>query len=88
MFKHLQSVLMDETNCLYFVHTPVGKINVSKFSYNLPGFVTVMGEDESKQYRFLVFSEEQMRYFPLEVSRKGRKSSAKTLGFKSIVGKS
>jgi hypothetical protein len=70
MVKSLRASLADETDCLYYVHTPVCTINVSAWHYGVPGFIAIRGEDEDKNYRFVVFSEEQVRHFPLEIKRK------------------
>ncbi len=85
MIRELRTSLTDEKDCLYFIHTPVGTINVSKWLYIVPGFVVVTGENEDKKYKFLVFSEEQICSFPLEVKRKSLESSKETLGFKVAV---
>jgi len=82
MVKTLQATLIDEKDCLYFVHTPQGAIEVDKWNYSLPGFVAISGADENGKYRFLVFSEETACSFPLEVKRNKEKNSKKTLGFK------
>jgi hypothetical protein len=82
MVMRLRASLADETDCLYFVHTPVGTINVSGFNYAIPGFVSIRGEDENQKYRFLVFSEEEICSFPLEIKRKKAVGSKETLGFR------
>ncbi|MEO6981620.1 MAG: hypothetical protein ABI072_00715, partial [Edaphobacter sp.] len=83
MVKSLRANLANEKDCLYFLHTPLGIINVIKWNYSLPDFIAVMGEDENKKYRFLVFSEEAIISFPLEVKRKKLEASKETLGFKT-----
>jgi hypothetical protein len=70
MVKSLRASLADETDCLYCIHTPVGTINVIAWNYVIPGMVAITGKDEDGEYRFVVFSEEQVRYFPLEIKRK------------------
>jgi hypothetical protein len=82
LVKQLRANLADEKDCLYFVHTPIGTINVSRWNYSIPGFVTVSGEDEGKKYRFLIFAEEEICSFPLEVRRKKSESSKEKPGFK------
>ena len=82
MVKALRADLTDETDCLYFIHTPVGRINVSTWNHAIPGIVAVTGEDEGSNYRFLVFSEEAISSFPLEIKRKKLEASKETLGFK------
>jgi len=82
MTKQLRTSLADEMDCLYLVHAPVGTINVSHWGYHIAGFVSIRGEDESKKYRFLIFAEEEIRSFPLEVRRKKPESSKEKLGFK------
>jgi hypothetical protein len=82
MVKKLRANLADETDCLYLLHTPLGIINVSSWNYFTPGFIAVVGEDENKKYRCIVFSEEAVCSFPLEVKRKKAKSTEATLGFK------
>jgi hypothetical protein len=81
MINSLRVSLADETDCLYYVHTPVGTINVSAWNYAVPGFVAITGEDENKKYRFVVFSEEQVRYLPLEIKRKKLQASKGRVGF-------
>lgn len=70
------------------MHTPVGVINVTRWNYGLDGFVALIGEDENKEYRFIVFPEEQFYSFPVEVTRKGKKgkSSSKKIGFATTTG--
>lgn len=75
MVKSLRASLVDETDCLYCIHTPLGVINVSTWEYRLPGYVAVTGRDEGNEYRFAVFSEEAMRHFPLEIKRKSLEAS-------------
>ena len=82
MIVSLRAALTDETDVLYYLHTPVGKINVSEWRYGVSGFIAVRGEDEQKNYRFFVFSEEQMRSFPLEIQRKSLQASKGPVGFK------
>jgi hypothetical protein len=82
MVSKLRASLANETDCLYFVHTPVGILNVITWDYSIPGFVAIRGEDENKKYRFLVFSEEETCSFPLEIKRKKLEGSKETLGFK------
>jgi hypothetical protein len=82
MTKRLRASLADETDCLYFIHTPVGTINVSHWGYDISGFVSIRGEDESKKYRLLIFAEEEICSFPLEVRRKKGESSKDKPGFK------
>ena len=82
MVKTLRAELADESDCLYLLHTPIGVINVITWDYGAPGFVAVRGEDESKKYRFLIFSEEEICSFPLEIKRKKLQGSEETLGFK------
>ena len=83
MVKALRADLRDETDCLYFIHTPLGRINVSTWDYSIPGFVTVTGEDDECKYRFIVFSEEAISSFPFEIKRKKLEASKETLGFKA-----
>jgi hypothetical protein len=85
MVKGLRADLADETDCLYFVHTPAGTINVIAWNYAIPGFVAIRGEDEHQKYRFLVFSEDVICSFPLEVRRKKTESSKSKPGFKPTV---
>jgi len=85
MTTELRASLADETDCLYFVHTPIGIINVSSWNYLMSGFVAVAGEDESKKTRLLVFSEEEMCSFPLEVKRKKLHGKKDILGFNPHV---
>lgn len=82
MVIRLRAGLTDESDCLYFVHTPVGRINVETWNYAIPGFVAITGEDEEKKARFIVFSEEEICSFPLEVKRKKVEASKETVGFK------
>ena len=82
MVKDLRASLDNEKDCLYFAHTPLGTINVSRWNYLPHGFVAISGDDERKKFRFLVFSEESLCSFPLEVKRKKAKSTKATLGFK------
>ena len=80
MLKRLQAGISEEKECLYFTHTHLGRINVSHWYYFAPGFVAIDGEDENKKYRFLVFPEELICAFPLEVAKKGRRKTR--VGFK------
>jgi hypothetical protein len=82
MIMSLRAVLADETDRLYCLHTPVGTINVSEFRYGVSGFIAIRGEDEQKNHRFFVFSEEQVRSFPLEIKRKSLETSKEPVGFK------
>jgi hypothetical protein len=79
MLDSLRACLDDETNCLYFLHTPFGEIKVDQIVYRFPGFVAIQGEDTARKLRFFVFSEETICSFPLEVRR--RNDSKGTLGF-------
>lgn len=83
MIRVLKANLVDEKECRYFVHTPLGRIDVGRFHFmnEKPGFLVIEGLDDSGEHRFLMFPEQQALFFPLEVSRKGKKSN-KTLGFK------
>lgn len=85
----LRGLLTDEKNCLYFMHTSLGVINVSTWHYGITGFVIVTGEDENNNYRCLVFPEETVCLFPLEVKKKssGAKTKSK-MGFKVTLSKS
>ena len=80
MVGDLRASLTEEKDCLYFTHTPLGVINVSRWNYITAGFVAISGEDENKKYRFLVFSEEAICSFPLEIKRKS--GSKEPVGFK------
>jgi hypothetical protein len=82
MMKQLRANLTEEKDCLFLLHTPIGVINVGDFSYRVPGFVMVLGDDDQKNYRCLVFGEEDICSFPLEVKRKTAKPTKATLGFK------
>lgn len=83
MMKNLRASLADEKDCLYHLHTPLGVINVSVWNYAVPGFVAVGGEDvPDKKYRFVVFSEEEICSFPLEIKRKKLEASKEKAGFK------
>jgi hypothetical protein len=82
MVRSLRASLVDETDCLYYLHTPVGTINVSAWHYVVPGFVAITGEDESKKYRLVIFSEEEIRTSPLEIKRKKLEASKERAGFK------
>jgi hypothetical protein len=89
MMKNLRASLTDEKDSLYCVHTPFAVINVSVWGYAVPGFVAVGGYDEDKKYRFVVFSEEELCSFPLEIKRKKLEASRETVGFKlSLQGDS
>ncbi len=79
--RTVRSCLSDEKDCVYIMHTPIGIITVSRWNYFSSGFVAVMGEDEHKKFRFVVFSDEQACSFPLEVKRKKLEPSKGTLGF-------
>lgn len=87
MTKELREHLIDEQNCLLLLHTPCGVFDVGLFSYRLPGFVLITGEDEHNAFRCVVFSEESMVSFPLEVKRKTGTASNKTLGFRASTKK-
>jgi hypothetical protein len=82
MFKHLRTILGDEKECFYFLHTPHGALNVSTFSHHIPGFVGVAGVDENKKYRFFLFSEESILSFGLEIRRKHDDGGKQTVGFR------
>jgi hypothetical protein len=82
MMKTLRAILTNEENCLYLLHTPAGVINISRCEYQLEGFVIVTGDDENSKPRFVVFSEEQMCSYPLEVRRKGQEALKEIPGFK------
>jgi hypothetical protein len=82
LIKTLRASLTDETDCLYYLHSPLGTINVSRFDYPMPGVVAITGDDESKETRFVVFSEEEIRSFPLEVRRKSLEDSKERVGFR------
>jgi hypothetical protein len=82
MINSLRGSLADEIDCLYYAHTPVGTINVSAWNYLVPGFVAITGEDDNRKYRFVVFSEEEMCSFPLEIKRKKQEASKERVGFK------
>src|ERR1700674_3581747 len=82
MFRKLRVNLVDETNCLYVLHTPHGNINVGLFNHSVPGFVIVIGEDEAKKDRVLVFSDEAICSFSLEVLPKKSSNPKKAVGFK------
>ena len=75
MLQSLMEHLVDPEGCFYVLHTPLGEITVSAWHYAVPGFIAVGGQDKNKNYRFLVFSEEQTCTFPLEVKRKDSNSS-------------
>ena len=81
MVRTLRQVLVDEKECLYFLHTPVGLINVSRWSYHVPGFVFVMGDDERGEFRFIGFTDEQICAFPFEVKRKSVLRKGSEIGF-------
>ena len=80
--RKLRAVLADETNCMYFVYTPIGIIRAETWTYVSPGMVAMTGEDESRKYRLLVFSDEAMSSFFIEVKRKQTDGSKEVLGFK------
>jgi hypothetical protein len=89
MMKNLRASLTDEKDSLYYIHTPLAVINVSVWSYAVPGFVAIGGEDADKKYRFVVFSEEEVCSFPLEIKRKKLEASKERVGFKpSLPGDS
>jgi hypothetical protein len=75
MVNSLRASLVDEHDRLYFLHTPVGTINVSTWNYSQFGHVAVTGVDENGAYRFVVFSEETIRHFPFEIGRKSQESA-------------
>jgi hypothetical protein len=81
MTTELRACLTNEPDCLYLMHTSIGIINVINWGYVTSGFVTVTGVDEDKKTRFIVFSEEQMCSFHLEVKRKKMHAKNSTLGF-------
>jgi hypothetical protein len=85
MMKILRAILADEENCVYLLHTPAGALNVSRCDYQLAGFVAVTGEDESKKPRFIIFSEEQICSYPLEVRRKKQEATKEIPGFKPSI---
>jgi hypothetical protein len=83
MVKLLRANLTDEKDCLYFIHTPVGTLEVISWNYGIPGFVAIKGVDEGSKKRFLTFSEESMCSFGLEVRRKKADSPKEPVGFKT-----
>jgi hypothetical protein len=85
MVKALRASLPDETDCDYLIHTPQGVINVKRWNYSIPGFVVVSGKDENSAQRFIVFPEDQISSFPLEVRRRSSDTSKEALGFKPSV---
>jgi len=85
MTSALRANLIEEQDCLLLLHTPCGVFEVGLFSYRIPGFVLITGEDEHKEFRCVVFSEESIRSFPLEVKRKAAIASKSTLGFKPTL---
>ena len=82
MTNTLRANLVEEQDCLLLLHTPCGVFDVGVFSYRIPGFVLIAGEDERKEFRCIVFSEGSICSFPLEVRRKTALASKSTLGFK------
>jgi hypothetical protein len=60
-------------------------INISTWDYSVPGFVAITGLDESQNYRFLVFSEEEMCSFPFEVKRRKVEGSKEAPGFRPAL---
>jgi len=83
MLDKLRASIADTSEFLFFIHTTLGTIKLEKVWHRFPGFVAVEGEDEKHKFRFLVFSEETICSFPLEVQRKGTIKEAP--GFKSIL---
>jgi hypothetical protein len=84
MLNKLRSTLIDDADEFkFFVHTSLGTIDVETVWHRYEGFVAIEGEDENHKYRFLMFSEEVICCFPLEVKRKN--DSKNRLGFKSIL---
>ena len=82
MFRELRASLDDEANCLYFLHTSQGEIEVEKFDYRVPGFVIVIGSDESKKQMVLVLNEQVICTLTLEVRPKSSSSTKRPVGFK------
>jgi len=75
MVRSLRASIVDEHDRLYFLHTPVGTINISTWNYSQSGHVAVTGVDENGDYRFVVFSEETIRHFPFEIKRKSQEDA-------------
>jgi hypothetical protein len=85
MVRELRANLIDEKECLYIMHTPLGAISVAKWDYGIAGFVTVTGEDEQGKAKFVVFLDEEACSFPLEVRHKKSGASKTTVGFKTTA---
>ena len=82
MFTKLQATLSDPSDAQFFLHTPEGTIRLGTFSYRIPGFVIVMGEDANAKYRCIVFTDDAVCSFPLEVKMKKLEDSKESVGFK------
>ena len=65
------------------LHTSVGAIKLGQFSIREDsGHVAIVGRDESGTVRCLVFSEEQLAFFPIEMQRKEKaKGKNRSIGF-------
>ena len=80
--RKLRAILKDESDCMYFIHTPIGIIHTETWNYTSPGLITIAGEDENHKYRFLVFLDEAMSSFPIEIKRKQTDGSKEAMGFR------
>jgi hypothetical protein len=83
MLDKVRANLIHDVDFLCLIHTPLGTIEVGKIWHRFEGFVAIEGEDENHKYRFLVFSEESICSFPLEM--KPKNDSQKPLGFRSML---